>query len=71
MRGWNEAAAASASGQPAWARAREALAQAFDSVAPDSRLELGWVRPLGRGLYREGWWSDVKLDPDPDGWTGE
>lgn len=57
--------------EPGWFRAQSAVTEAFAAVAPHARTALGRVRSLGRGLFREGWWCDVALEPDPDGWSGE
>lgn len=54
-----------------WAEAKRLLRQAFARGADRStRIEIGWVRYLDRGLCRKAFTAEVELDPDPSGLSG-
>lgn len=51
-----------------WVRAKHAFLDAFES--PTIRVDVGFVKSLGRGLSRHGFWAEVELTPDPDSQSG-
>jgi len=54
-----------------WARARAALERSFESCSsPDTKVAVGRVKSVGRGLSREVYAAHVDLSPDADGCRG-
>jgi len=48
-----------------WARAKEVLRRAaVDQLGPESDVEVGWVKRIGEGLYRDVYLADVRASSD-------